>query len=127
MTATEAHEAARQRRDAAEKALYAARQAAFAAQQEFDAAREEVRQTAFVAWMERDRAEKPTPDHGEEHVDEGRQTRTLRYLHTVTKGGTLRIAAEVRKPTRMPDSWINEEIRRTRGDYAAMKMKWGAP
>ena len=127
MTAAEAHEAARQRRDTAEKALYAAQLAVFKAQKEFDASREEMRQTAFAAWLEWDRTDKPTPEHGEEHVDEGKQTRTLRYLHTVTKGGTLRIAVEVRKPARSPDSWINEEIRRTRGDYVAMKAKWGAP
>jgi len=127
VTAAEAHEAARQRRDTAEKALYAARLAAFEAQKEFDAAREEVRQTAFTSWLEQDRAEKPTPEHGEEYVDVNGQTRTLRYLRTTTTSGTLRIAKELRMPFRAADIWINEEIRRTRKDYADMKAKWGAP
>lgn len=126
MTATELHEAALRRRDEAERVYNLARQAVLDAQREFDAARAEVRATSFAWWLEQDRLKRPTPDHAHEFIDEVYQQRRLRYLSGVTKTGTLQITLEVRSPGDIR-SYLDEEIRRTRKDYAEMREKWGAP
>lgn len=126
MTATELHEAALRRRDEAERVYNVARQAVLDAQREFDAARAEVRATSFAGWLEQDRLRRPTPDRAHEFIDEVYQQRRLRYLSGVTKTGTLQITLEVRSPGDIR-SYLDEEIRRTRKDYAEMKAKWGAP
>ena len=126
MTATELHEAALRRRDEAERAYKATQQTMFDAQREFDAARAEVRATSFAAWLEQDRLMRPTPDRAHEFIDEVYQQRRLRYLSGITKGGTLQITLEIRC-TGDVRSYLDEEIRRTRKDYAEQKAQWGAP
>ena len=127
MTATERHEAAIRRRDEAERAYKATQQTMLDAQREFDAARAEVRTTSFAAWLEQDRWTRPTPDRANEFIDEVNQQRRLRYLSNVTKSGTLQITLEVRSPSCAGRSYIDDEIRRTRKDYAEQKAKWGVP
>lgn len=127
MTATERHEAALRRRDEAERAYKATQQTMLDAQREFDAARAEVRATSFAAWLEQDRLKRPTPDRAHEFIDEVSQQRRLRYLSGMTKGGTLQIMLEVRSPSCADRSYIDDEIRRTRKDYAEQKAQWGAP
>ena len=127
MTATERHEAALRRRDEAERVYKAAQQTMLDAQRAFDAARAEVRATYFAAWLEQDRSKRPTPDRAHEFIDEVNQQRRLRYLSNVTKTGTLQITLEIRSPMCVGRSYLDEEIRRTRKDYAEQKAKWGVP
>lgn len=127
MTATELHEAAIRRRDEAERVYKTAKQAVLDAQREFDAARAEVRATYFAAWLEQDRLKRPTTDRAHEFIDEVNQQRRLRYLSNVTKAGTLQITLEIRSPICVGRSYLDEEIRRKRKDYAEMKAKWGVP
>ena len=127
MTATELHEAALRRRDEAERVYKAAQQTMLDAQREFDSARAEVRATSFAAWLEQDRLKRPTPDRANEFIDEVNQQRRLRYLSNVTKSGTLQITFEVRSPSCAGRSYLDEEIRLTRRDYAEQKAKWGVP
>lgn len=92
------------------------------------ATRDAIRAAEFQAWLEDDRVEFPTPEHGMEkivgHGSTYRQ-REIQWVESRTEKGSIRLATEIRQPNRRPERRLTMTLRVGTADYAKACKEFG--
>ena len=102
-----------------ERSLQVARAAMGATQNEIHALH-------FEVWLENDRVAFPTPEHGRERIKTyGYREREVRWVEGRTEKGSIRLATEIRSPTRKPERRTAYTLRVGTADYLAACAEYG--
>jgi hypothetical protein len=102
-----------------ERSLQVARTAVGATQNEIHALH-------FEVWLEDDRVAFPTPEHGRERIEtHGYREREVRWVEGRTEKGSIRLATEIRSPTRKPERRTTYTLRVGTADYLAACAEYG--
>ena len=88
----------------------------------------EIRALHFEAWLEDDRVEFPTPAHGTETLGiygGGHRERVVRWIESRTEKGSIRLATEIRQPSRKPERRLTMTLRVGTVDYITACREFG--